>query len=524
MTSDLAIEQQRAIALANARRRQAQESPENLGFLARIGEEMQEREANVQEILRFGREGAQTPLETGFQQAGQGAGFLGDVAGEALISAGRGISAVTPEPVRQFVGEQAQEIGSDIAESELFQAGINALQAGGEIYQGFKEANPRIARNLEALVNVGIIAAPLPKGAPRPPTSPTVLGKAGERLGKAATRQKTAQKIDFVSDLVEPKLTPTVAAQRIKQTREARGLLGGRQIQRSPLEQQAIEEVAKLPVSRNKTLLGNLNVIQDEIATEAKNLTSALKKNNVIFPRREFKVRLNAAKRELAQNPLLTGDAEKSAARVLKIFDDILEENPSNALGLLEARKQLDRRIEQLAGAKVFEGEGRQTAIKEVVRKIRQTTNDFIDEKATDVAVKQSLSKQSALFNAVDNLAPKAAAQGATRFERLLGRLKTNANKLGISGSVFTTGALGTAVVTGAFTPLAIGGGLFLTGRGAVRAALSPQTKKALSNILKVTDKAIRTTKDKDLIRQLRADRAALLSVINTEDQQQEAE
>ena len=476
------------------------------GFLSRVGERAQEREQRVQDI----RAQEQTPVESVLQQAGQGAAFIGDIAGEALQEAGEGISAITPEPIKEFIGQEAKEI----AETDIFQAGVKALQAGGEIYQKFKESNPRVARNLEAAVNVGLITAPAAGRAAPKPTGPTAIGKAADVVEDVAKKQTLQQKKGFVSDLIKPKQTPTVRAEQVGRTVEE-GILGRKRVIPSLKESSIIDEVAQLPVDPKKSIQSNFNLIQSEIKKEALSLENSLKKHNVIFPRKEYNAQLRAAKESLSANPLLVGDAQKTAQRIINKMDSITKNNPSNALGLLKSRKQLDNWIKSQKGGSIFDPKN-ENALSIALREIRNTTNDFIDSKATNVAVKQSLKKQSNLYGALDNIAPKAADEAGN----ILGRLVQNTAKaIPLRGELAKTIA-GTGLVTGAalspsiILPVAAGVGAVKT----VKLIKSPKVKKAISEILRKSDRAIRVTKDKNLIRELKADRAALLSILNGEE------
>ena len=52
-------------------------------------------------------------------------------------------------------------------------------------------------------------------------------------------------------------------------------------------------------------------------------------------------------------------------------------------------------------------------------QQITNATNDFIAKTAPDVNVKQSLRKQSNLYSALDNIAPKAADEAGNAISRL---------------------------------------------------------------------------------------------------------
>lgn len=475
------------------------------GFVERVTEDAIRREARIEEIRGFEQTGAERIL----QETGQAAGFAFDVGGEALISGFRALPDVIEDPIRDI----ASDVGSAIVESPVGQLGLNALERGVEAYQDFREAYPRAARNLEATVNVAAFVTPakLPKmKAPK-----TAAGKASERLKSVAKRQEFAKKKQFVDDLVLPKQTPTVKAEQAARITEE-GLLRRKVVGLTPQQEDMAIAVSRLPVKQNKTLQGNYTVISNSVNKEARSLKRRLNKNDVFFPRREFETRLGAAVTRLSENPLITGDAEKTALKIVNKMKQIVKKENSSASGLLEARKKLDAWMRSQKGKTVFDPD-RESAISIALREIRNETNDFIDARATNVAVKKSLKKQSDLLRAMDNIAPKAALEADNALARLWQRTtqilplrgEFNQTLAALAG----VGGLGAAAK---FAPV-FTKGLFLS-LGAYqvgKAVMSPQAKKAVSALLDHTDRVIRFTKDKGVISQLRADRALLLEVID---------
>lgn len=100
--------------------------------------------------------GQQTAQEGKLQAAGQVAGFLNDVTGEAIQAAGSALPESIKNPVKK--------VGIEILETPAGKAGLNALKQGQEMYRAWKEKNPTQAADLEAVVNIASVL-PMGKGA-----------------------------------------------------------------------------------------------------------------------------------------------------------------------------------------------------------------------------------------------------------------------------------------------------------------------------------------------------------------------
>lgn len=128
-------------------------APEETGFMADVKRSIRERAKNADEIASVDQTGA----ERFIQEAGQGAGFLTDVAFAGIKA---GAKALTPEPVKTGIvttGKAAAEALPDFIKN----AGIAAAKSGIEAYDSWRTAHPRAALNLEATVNIASI---LPAG------------------------------------------------------------------------------------------------------------------------------------------------------------------------------------------------------------------------------------------------------------------------------------------------------------------------------------------------------------------------
>lgn len=497
----------------------------NLGVVAREGLEtgerirtrLKERGAILKGISGAELRGEQNFLESMLQVSGKvGAGAVLDIMGEGLVgavkTAGGVIGNLTPDIIKKPMLDAVTAGAHLFLNTRVGQQGLRAAKRGLEAYAGFKKENPRAARNIEAVVDIGLLAAPVKA---KPKSGPTLPGQAGAKLSAAADKQVFAKKTDFVDSLVRPKQTATVREAQVGRTTEE-GILKTKVTKLSELEQRSAAEVLKLPeISTKKTLQGNHNVISKAISKEAEALSTSLSKTDVPFPRKELNAEFSRALDRLKTNPLLVGDAEKTAVKIMAKMIQIVEARKSTASNLLEARKDLDRWIKSQKGPNIFDP-AKETALSIAIREIRQTTNNFIDKKALGAGVKESLRKQSNLFTALDSLAPKAADEARNAvlraWKNLLNVLPLRGEFNQTMAALFGVGGLGaSALFAPVFTKLVLGGiGVYGTGK----LLMSPSTKRGLAMLLNQTDKAIRATKDANLIRTLRADRAAVLELL----------
>jgi prophage antirepressor-like protein len=115
-------------------------------------ENMRQRRDKIYESLDSGTKGGvkgdQSDIETVgqvFMQsvAGTGLDVLGQAGGELLEGAYR----LLPDIVQKKVSGGAK----DILDTSVGRAGLKALEKGGDIWEGFKQDNPRAARNVEAI-------------------------------------------------------------------------------------------------------------------------------------------------------------------------------------------------------------------------------------------------------------------------------------------------------------------------------------------------------------------------------------
>lgn len=127
------------------------QAPKGLG--ERLGGRFGERVGEIKETFKQASEMKLTPAEVGLQTVGKGVGFVGDVIGEGLVSILRGIGKITPD----FIEDPAKRAWAASLQTPGGQAAINAISQGADKYGEWKDTHPRLAKNIESLINISDI-------------------------------------------------------------------------------------------------------------------------------------------------------------------------------------------------------------------------------------------------------------------------------------------------------------------------------------------------------------------------------
>ena len=483
-----------------------------LNTAKRFAADLLKRQRIAEEIFRATAEGEQTWGEGMLQLVGKvGAGGVLDLIGEMLITGGRGLATITPEAIKNPIVNAASSAAHYFLSTDAGMKGLEAARAGVEKWGDFKKNHPRAARNIESVVDIGMLVAPMKS---RPRTGQTSVGRAGEGMVERATRQSMSDRRNFIDDLVMPRRTMKVAEGQTARATE-QGILRSRQIGLSQVERNMAREVHRVRgVIPGNTLQGNLNVISKEVTREATRLKNQLRSNDFSVPMDNYITLLDDVSNNLSKNMVLRGDPQKTAQGVVETMRELLgSTNRVTGSRLLQARKDLDAMALKNVGKKALDPTSpTENAMSIALREVRQATNGFIDSNAQNVAVRNSLRKQHNLLSAAENIAPKAAREGANALSRAWGNIQ---RILPIRGefnqtmaTIFGVGGLGAAAMFAPFfTKIVMGTvGVYTAGR----IIMSAKTKRGVSQLLGKVDQAIRKTKDAQLLTQLRADRAII--------------
>lgn len=243
-------------------------------------------------------------------------------------------------------------------------------------------------------------------------------------FGKAAKSAATPKWLRDLTTSAQTTGKSGTLTQAIKQGRvEEGGVVAGRTIA-PDAHQLAIEDTIKdIPgVAKGKTLLENSNAIHDEIGNTAQDLRTQLADRDIqpIVTQEKWNEYLDGVKADIEENPLITGDAQTTADKILKKFQSLLPADKDiTATDVLDARQGLDRWIKNLGKSAAFDPKT-ENAVSIALRATRQGANELIADAAPDVAVADLLRRQSLLFDAIDAIAPKAAKEAGSTLGRIL--------------------------------------------------------------------------------------------------------
>lgn len=360
------------------------------------------------------------PLSGALQSAGAVAGGINDVIGAGLEL----IPGV--KQAESFVGKGV----SALAQTGPGQAVMRGAEKFGQQY-------PELTKDIQSAGNIASLAFPLkgPGLVGRTATRAAEEGLLGSTLKGIADKSLTSKAVG----LVAPKETKTTLKNAIKSGRAdvGGGFTGSASIAPERATFEAGEAIKPLvqdgKITAKKTAIENANAVYDEIGKEAQTLEANLKKGDIvpIVTADDLKGLTQRIDARLLEDPDLVGSASESASRMLKKFNTLLPAGRDiTALDVLNARKAFDAWIRSEGKSKLLDPATANAKAK-AARAIRREANALLIEKAPDVAVKQSLARQSALYDALDSFAERGVPEvGTTR----LGRFAQN--HPGISGLV----------------------------------------------------------------------------------------
>lgn len=418
------------------------------------------------------------------------------------------------------VGGVASAAFAPITEAPIVKQGLEA--AGGLISKipgvntlaqkasDFSQQHPEVSKDIKNITDIATLG--VGSGAAKPLAEAAEQG--GASLIKSGAAAIDANQFKFAQDLIKPIDTKTTKLAQVGRTTEAGGLFKKDIVTPTANEVESAKEVAQVPgIAPSNTYQKNFNLIRDYNAQQAKQLESDVAQYDFAIPRKEVMSKLKDAASSLADSPLIVGEAEKTAQKLLSGAKKFIDQNPGTGSGLLKARKEFDQWVLSQK-PKAFDAKS-ENAFTVANRAIRDALNTTLDESATNLGVKDSLKKQFALYRAMDEVEPKAAEEANTVFGRALQRI---GQALGTRNKLVQTlaaatgiGVFGAAATYALPLTLATGAG-FLVYQGG-KLIMKPGVRTAIGKLLQESGDVIDT-----------ADRAILQHALETftEDSQED--
>ncbi len=449
-------------------------------------------------------------------------------AGEAVIGAGKAaLQAATPafieEPFVNGAVEAFGAAGDFIMNNDWVGPVLNMAKESLADYSNWKnssEENQRKARVLEATVDIAAIIAPASK------TKALTDGweDSGRKLVLAGDKQKFTNKREGVQSLLEPR---NMGKAQGRVTEE--GALRTKTYNPTVYEQEAIDVITGLPkIKTNRSATYNMNIVEDEIGIAAERLEKRIKGQG----NPKVDTQLIQQELEMDLNGLVSSDSFYGTKAVISniqgmqnLANKLILSSDGTAIGLLNARKLLDKELKANAPA-VYDADY-ENAKAAALRVIRQKINTSVAEAVPQTDVLRQLKRQNLMFNALDTLSDKSNAEDMTMVARAITRLEK------VTGLNAPSSAIGLAATAGiGTTALAYSGALpYLAGGAAVAGGMyvlrSAQRSGTLKQVLGVgltnLNKAIKKA-DGALLKQLKADRLAVIAYMQDVREEGEVE
>ena len=437
--------------------------------------------------------------------------------GGELLAGGAGIL------ISDSVREGFEEGWSKVKDMPGIKQAGQALGSGFEAYSEFSKNNPQLVETFETYVDVLAALAPSSKIDVAAPAK-----KAKLKYNTAIAEEKQAG----INKLMDP-----VVVGESGYGGEFRSVGGplDRTVyvptEREQIMRRTLETVDGL--DPNTHYARAHTVVSDEVKKANNELIAFINKSgNPTYDRQEIVESMQEAFAGLKESKdyvALSREAQKKANEYANIALKTINKEEPNALGLLAARREFDSFVN--AGPRKGDvlDPTVETAKGAAGRFIRNVMNDKLKDITEGDVVHNSLDRMHNLLSARSVLRNKMYGEGNNRISRAFQRISSVANLPSTPLALYATVKTAGAAAAGAVAGVGMGTGAVL-GAGAgvgiytmLKAADKTTRLRFYSKMLSGTDKAIKAYKsDKNLVSELKADRAYIVYLMNEARQEEE--
>jgi hypothetical protein len=462
---------------------------------------------------------------------------IGETLMQGIKSASQVVDWVIPDfidqPVNNFVREKSAQGITALMGTDAGEKAQKALAGTYKDWLSFKEENPRTADMIEAVVNIGLVFAPTKLKVESSPVVPfRQLPKGGEIEGGALSKALIDSSDKQIEKAIWNQIKPKTTGKMLKDTSiEGAGITAKYVYKPTDFEQSIVTTLRGVEGFKAKEgafsdhSFWNWKHTEKSVDKLSKKLNHQLKQfdhrkldPNSIY--NEIKVELEKlfkTNEYIAGSPAIQAQMNINLASAKRMLENTAAKSPDgliSPIALLELRRTWDYQI--LGNAPKTFDDVYHNARSESGSVVRNVFNQEVMKKVPEVGVKESLNKQHLLLSGMSRLEEKAIYAAPTA----VGRLWQNASKvidlkLNANRTLAVLGATGTyyaAQNLGAMYPMAFVGAMSYY---VAKKSISPEVKRALGETLKYADRAIKTSTNKDMIKQLKADRAFVYEIYN---------
>lgn len=443
--------------------------------------------------------------------------------GTGATSVGQLLSNITPDAIEKPTVETFKTLAYNVGQTPWVQKALGLASESYGKYLGWAKENPAEDRQLRAAFDIAAIGAPASKALPVTST----LNNIGRKSLDSGRKAGIENKKESVWEMLKPLHPESAENAPNGMPTETRGLFNTIEPVKGPFDVEMIDVTSLVPnLKPSGNFTDSRNTIYTEIKATAQRLTTRIEKAG--NPKVDIKAlagaletRATALKGETGFS--LAGGTPKFADDLMSTAVKFIKESDGTTLGLLDARKQLDRYIQKHQPERM---EADYVNSKKVaVSAIRNMLNDTVDAAVPSVDVKGLLRKQHIMYKAWDVTMDKSKIEARNAIGRQWQNLRRT-TKLNVPTTPLALAATANAAgsfVTSGFAAYATGA---LAGVGAgvlgYRMLKAPATRKGIGEMLTATAKAIKASKSREMVEQLKADRVILLSVLQEMEDERE--
>lgn len=318
--------------------------------------------------------------------------------------------ALIPDDWEDAIVDYSEQGWTTLMKNDQFRTGIEALESGTEAYGEWANENPELARRLGEVINIGAVGAK-----PIAPNTPLTY----PRLERKVTKRALNNRKGAVTEMLEPIGKKGEGTLRINPKTKKKEYVP------SKWEKEVNKEVTRVPtVDPKAPYTNNMNAVRDYATTLRKDLDKLVEVKGEAINKQSVLTGLANKVNNLADETLLSGNAFDVAKKIYKKADELIRASDGTALGLLDARRELDKWVRSQRG--VFDSQF-ENATTISLREIRSHINKEV-AKASGGAAKQVeslLSRQHKLLTAGDVLETKALKEADGAIGRMIQKWET---------------------------------------------------------------------------------------------------
>jgi len=433
----------------------------------------------------------------------------GDVAIEGVKIAGKILSNVTPDVIENPTVNAVIDIGQAIAELPTVQEMIELAKENYPKYLAMAKKYPHYDRMIKNVFSIGSLGTNTKIEAG--------LDAVGSGMKSSAAKSTWRNRRENVSDMLSPIHPETSDMTTTMYPTRTEGMLNTIKPNYTEQANEIIDITAMVPNLKPK---GSFTSSRNFIYTEITNTAEKLKKDIAKAGNPPLTVDVVQQLQDSMDNfPEsigfgLAGGTPKFATDLMSTAIRLVKESDGTAAGLLDARKQLDKFINNHQPKSLTQEYINSKAV--AVSEIRTIMNEAVASTVPDVKVKDLLDKQHKLYKSWDVTGDKAKNESRNAVGRLW--QKVTGGNISIPKTPMALRALGGGMaywVSSGNAAYALGGIAAATaGVIGYDVLTGPKLRQGLGSLLTGTAQLIKTTKDTALLKQLKADRLIVIGLL----------